>query len=98
MDIPVVLGEINEGAYLKLYWGPCSGSSNTYEELSECWPKGNAELPTKEEMLQYWSDNLNEEIQASSINDENHLLDKINKIETNVNKTKDATKIFKNID
>lgn len=54
MDIPAVLEGINDGQYQSMYWGPKSGSRNTYEELSEKWPVSNPPLPTKEEMEIYW--------------------------------------------
>ena len=58
MDIPIVLSEINGGFYQNLYWGSCANSSNTYEQLKECWPQDNPDLPTKVEMELYWNTNL----------------------------------------
>ena len=55
MHLPLVLRRLGYYVGPKTRWGPCSTSDNTYEELAENWPTGNAPLKSKEEFESTWT-------------------------------------------
>ena len=55
MHLPLVLRRLGYYVGPKTMWGPCSTSDDTYEQLAENWPTGNAPLKSKEEFEAAWT-------------------------------------------
>ena len=64
MHLPLVLRRLGYYVGPKTWWGPCSTSDNTYEDLAANWPTGNAPLKSKEEFESTW-DIIEAEIEAA---------------------------------
>ena len=55
MHLPLVLNKLQlDDQSRPGGWGPCSTSDDTYEQLVENWPTGNAPLKSKEEFEATW--------------------------------------------